>query len=108
MDLISKETSKWYFDKLSDTQIVMLQEFYLVNIDNNTLYYAFTENDREYLHVIPLDNQSSRSKYLLNNVSRFDVSQGKIMVSDVTSQEGDIYRTVFWIEYIFQMENYLG
>ena len=75
-------------------QFVLPQEFYLVSIDNNTLYYAVTENDREYLHVVPLDNKSSRAKYLLKNLTRFDVSQGNIMVSDMASQEGDIYRTV--------------
>lgn len=82
-------------DKFNDTKIVLPQEFYLANIDNDTLYYVVTENDREYLHVIPLGNSSSQDKYLLNNFSRFDVSQGNRIVNDMTSQEGDIYRTAY-------------
>lgn len=82
-------------NQLIDTQIVLPQEFYLAKVDNDILYYVTTKNNREYLHAVSLDDNSSHAKFLLNDLSRFDVSQGKIMVSDVASKEGDIYRTVY-------------
>lgn len=82
-------------DKLNETQIVLSQEFYLVKIDNAILYYVTSENGREYLHSVPLDNKSPSRKFLLNYLARYDVSQGNIMVSDMANQQGDIYRTEY-------------
>lgn len=95
VDLTTKEQSVIELDSFTDQQISLPKTFYLVKIDSGFLYYVTTENEREYLHAVPLDNKSSSSKYLLNHLSRYDVSRGNIMVSDMVNQEGNIYRTVY-------------
>lgn len=69
------------------------QYFYHVKIDQGMLYYMTTEDDVEYLHRVSLIGIDETTKYPLNPFSGYDVSQGKIMVSDMADREGDIYTT---------------
>lgn len=92
---VAQEQSAIHREYLMDTKIVLPKEFYLAKIDNKILYYVTSENNLEYLHTVPLANESLSSKTLLNPLSRYDVSHGKIMLSDMVNQEGDIYSTVY-------------
>ena len=81
--------------KFSKTQITLPKGFYHVKIDSNTLYYGSGESDGDYLNVVPLNDIDKSSKHLLNDFSSYDVSNGKIMLSDIESLEGDVHRTIY-------------
>jgi len=78
----------------TDTQVTLPNGFYLVKIDGNVLYYGTDESDSDYLNAVPLNNKNKDSKYLLNNFSSYDVSNNKIMLSDIDGLEGDVHRTM--------------
>jgi DNA-binding winged helix-turn-helix (wHTH) protein/Tol biopolymer transport system component len=86
-------------DELTKTQITLPNGFFHVKIDSSVLYYGSDENDNVYLNAVPLNNifNSSidqASKTLLNDFDGYDVSNGRIMVSDIESLEGDVHRTM--------------
>ena len=81
--------------KFSKTQITLPNGFYHVKIDSNTLYYGSGESDGDYLNVVPLNDIDKSSKHLLNDFNSYDVSNGKIMLSDIESLEGDVHRTIY-------------
>lgn len=78
-----------------NTQINLPTDFYHVKIDSNNLYYVNTENGNEYLYTVPLNKVDESSKLLLHGFSSYDVSKGRIIVSDVESIEGDVHRTMY-------------
>jgi DNA-binding winged helix-turn-helix (wHTH) protein len=80
--------------QLTKTHITLPKGFYHVKIDANLLYYGSDENDSEYINVVPLNNTGEVSKHHLNNFYSYDVSNGKIMLSDIESLEGDVHRTM--------------
>jgi DNA-binding winged helix-turn-helix (wHTH) protein/Tol biopolymer transport system component len=81
------------------TKITLPNGFYHVKIDDDFLYYGSDEKDSAYLNAVPLSNifNSSidkTSKYLLNDFNGYDVSNTKVMLSDLASLEGDVHRTM--------------
>jgi DNA-binding winged helix-turn-helix (wHTH) protein/Tol biopolymer transport system component len=80
--------------KFTKTQVTLPNGFFHVKIDANVLYYGSDESDGVYLNAVPLDNIDKSRKYLLNDFNSYDVSNGKIMLSDLESREGDIHRTM--------------
>jgi len=80
--------------KFTQTNTSLPNGFYRVKIDTNTLYFGSDENDSVYLNVVPLNHSTKGSKYLLNHFSGYDVNDGRIMVSDLESIEGDVHRTM--------------
>lgn len=70
------------------------EQFYHAKVDHRTLYYMTTENDVEFLHIVPLRGEEKTTKLPLYRFSNYDVTGGKIIVSDMLDREGDIYRTV--------------
>ncbi|NDV92614.1 hypothetical protein GTH32_15675 [Alteromonas sp. 345S023] len=70
------------------------EQFYHAKVDARTLYYITTENDVEFLHSVPLTGAGKTTKLPLYRFSNYDVTRGKIIVSDMADREGDIYRTV--------------
>lgn len=80
--------------KFTKTQVTLPNGFYHVKIDANVLYYGSDESDSVYLNAVPLNNIDKASKYLLNDFNGYDVSNGKIMLSDLESLEGDVHRTM--------------
>lgn len=81
--------------KLTSTQITLPNDFFHVKIDANTLYYGSNESNNVYLNAVPLDKIDKGSKYLLNDFNGYDVSNVKIMLSDLESLEGDVHRTMY-------------
>jgi len=86
-------------DEVTNTQITLPNDFFHVKIDSNVLYYGSDESDGIYLNAVPLNNivNSSidqASKTLLNDFDGYDVSNGRIIVSDIESLEGDVHRTM--------------
>jgi len=86
-------------DKLTKTQLTLPNDFYHVKIDANVLYYGGGENDGDYLNAVPLNTGlnlgiDKSTKYRLNDFNSYDVSNGKIMLSDIESLEGDVHRTM--------------
>jgi len=79
---------------LTNTQVTLPNDFYHVKIEANVLYYGSNEGDNDYLNAVPLNNIDKASKYLLNDFNSYDVINGKIMLSDIESLEGDVHRTV--------------
>ncbi|REL27452.1 hypothetical protein DXX93_13370 [Thalassotalea euphylliae] len=69
--------------------------FYHVKVDNGTLYYVLSENDKEYINIISLKNVRPKTKYLIQGFSSYDVANGKTIVSDIDSLEGDVHRTLY-------------
>lgn len=59
------------------------------------MYYGSGENDGDYLNVIPLNVNKESNKYLINDFNSYDVYNGKIMLSDIESIEGDVHRTMY-------------
>ncbi|WP_105188906.1 winged helix-turn-helix domain-containing protein [Pseudoalteromonas sp. T1lg48] len=84
-------------EKLSfiNTQISLPTDFYHVKVDSNNLYYVNAENDTEYLYVVPINRKSESWKLPLSNFSSYDVSKGRIIVSDSDILEGDVHRTMY-------------
>nr|WP_232848775.1 winged helix-turn-helix domain-containing protein [Bowmanella yangjiangensis] len=82
-------------DELINTNIILPTEFYHVKVDNGFLYYFTTEKDEEYLHIVPIDNSDEEKRFRFNEMSSYDVSKGKIMVSDKARSEGDIHQTMY-------------
>jgi hypothetical protein len=81
--------------KFTKTQVTLPNGFFLVKIDANVLYYGSDESDGAYLNAVPLNNIDKSRKYLLNDFNSYDVSNGKIMLSDLESREGDVHRTMY-------------
>ena len=81
--------------KFNATHISLPRGFYHVKVDGDILYYVTTEENKEYLHSVPLSSDELPSRYPINAFSSYDVSNGNIMVSDVEKLEGDVHRTVF-------------
>lgn len=80
--------------QLTNTQFTLPNEFYHAKIDNGIVYFVTTEESGEYLNIRPLDNTQPVNKLRLHQFKSFDVSKGKILLSDMASREGDIYRTL--------------
>lgn len=78
-----------------NTQVSLPTDFYHVKIDSNNLYYVSTENEKEYLYIVPLHKKYESSKLQLNNFSSYDVSDSRMIVSDADSIEGDVHRTMY-------------
>lgn len=78
-----------------NTQISLPTDFYHVKVDSNNLYYVNAENNDEYLHIVPINRKSESQKFPLNDFSSYDVSTGRLMVSDSDSLEGDVHRTMY-------------
>lgn len=81
--------------KFTKTQVTLPNGFFHVKIDANVLYYGSDESDGVYLNAVPLNNIDKSRKYLLNDFNSYDVSNGKIMLSDLESREGDVHRTMY-------------
>ena len=81
--------------KFTKTQVTLPNGFFHVKIDANVLYYGSDESDGAYLNAVPLNNIDKSRKYLLNDFNSYDVSNGKIMLSDLESREGDVHRTMY-------------
>ncbi|WP_042143223.1 MULTISPECIES: winged helix-turn-helix domain-containing protein [unclassified Pseudoalteromonas] len=79
---------------LTHTQLTLPTGFFHVKIDSNILYYGSGENDGDYLNAIPLNGNNKSNKYLINGFNSYDVYNGKIMLSDIESIEGDVHRTM--------------
>ncbi|WDD98121.1 hypothetical protein [Thalassomonas actiniarum] len=58
------------------------------------MYYGRGENNNGFLNALPLNNIDKGRKYLSNNFSGYDASNGKVMISDIESLEGDVHRTM--------------
>ncbi|NQY64113.1 MAG: winged helix-turn-helix domain-containing protein [Alteromonadaceae bacterium] len=80
--------------EFTKTQVTLPNGFFHVKIDANVLYYGSDESDSNYLNAVPINNIDKGSKYPLNDFSGYDVSNGKIIVSDIESLEGDVHRTM--------------
>lgn len=80
--------------KFTKTQVTLPNGFFHVKIDANVLYYGSDESDGVYLNAVPLNNIDKSRSYLLNDFNSYDVSNGKIMLSDLESREGDVHRTM--------------
>lgn len=78
----------------TDTQITLPKGFYHVKLDDNILYFVTTENDNEYLNAVSLRDNAQITKHVLNHFSSYDISNGKMILSDIESLEGDVHRTV--------------
>jgi DNA-binding winged helix-turn-helix (wHTH) protein len=81
-------------DEFTKTQVTLPNGFFHVKIDENVLYYGSDESDGVYLNVVPLNNIDKGSKFILNDFYGYDVSNGKVMLSDLESFEGDVHRTM--------------
>jgi len=81
-------------DELTKTKVTLPSGFYHVKIDGNILYYGSDESEGVYLNAMPLNNTDEDNKYLLNDFDGYDVSNGKILLSDIASLEGDVHRTI--------------
>ncbi len=98
--LLFSDDSTYNQLNLTNTQITLPNGFFHVKIDDNVLYYGSDENDNVYLNVVPLNtvlknNSAQSGKYLLNDFNGYDVSDGKIIVSEIESFEGDVHRTMY-------------
>ncbi|WP_167346348.1 winged helix-turn-helix domain-containing protein [Pseudoalteromonas arabiensis] len=91
---VANETAIFNTKQLISTEISLPEEFYSVKVDDGVLYYLKSENNQEYLNAVPLTDTKLRSKWLVKGFSSYDVSRGKIIVSDIKQQEGDIHRTM--------------
>ncbi|MBU2970811.1 winged helix-turn-helix domain-containing protein [Pseudoalteromonas sp. C2R02] len=80
---------------LTHTQLTLPKGFFHVKVDSNTLYYGSGENDGDYLNAIPLNGNNESNKYLINDFNSYDVYNGKIMLSDIESIEGDVHRSLY-------------
>jgi DNA-binding winged helix-turn-helix (wHTH) protein/Tol biopolymer transport system component len=80
--------------KFTKTQVTLPNGFYHVKIDANVLYYGSDESDGNYLNAVPINDIDKSSSYLSDGFSGYDVSNGKIMLSDLESLEGDVHRTM--------------
>jgi len=80
---------------LTHTQLTLPTGFFHVKVDSNTLYYGSGENDGDYLNAIPLNDNNESNKYLINDFNSYDVYNGRIMLSDIESIEGDVHRTMY-------------
>ena len=58
------------------------------------MYYGSDESDSIYLNAVPINNIAQGSQFLLNDFYGYDVSNAKIMLSDLESLEGDVHRTM--------------
>jgi DNA-binding winged helix-turn-helix (wHTH) protein len=81
-------------NKFTKTEISLPRGFFRVKIDANTLYYGSDENGGVYLNAVPLSNINKSRKYLVNDFNSYDVSNGKIILSDIESLEGDVHQTM--------------
>lgn len=79
---------------LEDTGVTLPNEFYHIKIDGKFLYYVTTEQDKEFLNSVPLNHLENKIQMRLNDFSSYDVSNGRIILSDLEKYEGDIHRTV--------------
>ena len=80
--------------EFTKTQVTLPTGFFHVKIDENTLYYGSDESDSIYLNAVPINNIEKGSQFILNEFYGYDVSNGKIMLSDLESLEGDVHRTM--------------
>ena len=80
--------------EFTKTQVTLPTGFFHVKIDANTLYYGSDESDSIYLNAVPINNIEKGSQFLLNDFYGYDVSNAKIMLSDLESLEGDVHRTM--------------
>jgi DNA-binding winged helix-turn-helix (wHTH) protein/Tol biopolymer transport system component len=80
--------------KLTKTKISLPNDFFHVKIDGNTLYYGNDESDSIYLNAVPINNIDDGSRYISDDFYGYDVSKGKIILSDLESLEGDVHRTM--------------
>lgn len=79
---------------LIDTGLSLPKGFYHPKIDGGVLSFVITEAGQEYLYRINIGDGTILEKHLLSEFSSYDVSNGKIMVSEVGDRQGNIYRTV--------------
>ncbi len=80
--------------KFTKTEITLPNGFFHVKIDGNVLYYGNDESESIYLNAVPIDNINKGNRYISDNFYGYDVSNGKIMLSDIESLEGDVHRTM--------------
>ena len=98
--LIEQKSNNLYRVDLEDNTLVAMNislpvGFYHVKVDNGTLYYVLSENEKEYINTISLKNAGSKTKHFVQGFSSYDVANGKTIVSDIDSLEGDIHRTLY-------------
>ncbi len=80
--------------EFTKTEITLPNGFFHVKIDGNILYYGTDESDSIYLNAVPINNIGKASRYISDDSHGYDVSNGKIMLSDIESLEGDVHRTM--------------
>lgn len=80
--------------ELTKTEVTLPNGFFHVKIDGNVLYYGSDESDSIYLNAVPINNIDQSSRYISNDFYGYDVSNGKIILSDLESLEGDVHRTM--------------
>lgn len=80
--------------ELTKTEVTLPNGFFHVKIDSNVLYYGSDESEGIHLNAVPIGNMSKSSSYILNDFYGYDVSNNKIMLSDLESLEGDVHRTM--------------
>lgn len=81
-------------NRFEDTNITLPNEFYHVKIDDDRLYYVTTEQGKECLNSVSLNQRANKIQHPLNDFSSYDVSNERILISDLESLEGNIHRTV--------------
>jgi len=80
--------------EFTKTEVTLPNGFFRVKIDGNVLYYGTDESDSIYLNAVPINNIDQSSRYVSDDFYGYDVSNGKIILSDLESLEGDVHRTM--------------
>jgi DNA-binding winged helix-turn-helix (wHTH) protein/Tol biopolymer transport system component len=79
--------------QFTQTKVTLPNGFFHVKIDGNVVYFGSDESNSIYLNALPINNTDKVSRYISNDFYGYDVSNGKIMLSDLESLEGDVHRT---------------
>lgn len=92
--LAEQDFSLYEFAQLANTTLRLPKLFFHAKIDNNVLYYGVPENNKTVLKAVSIKGNTQKERFELLDVLSYDVSNGKIMVSDIESLEGDVHRTM--------------
>lgn len=92
--LAEQDFNLYEFAQLTNTTLRLPSLFFHAKIDNNVLYYGVPENNKTVLNVLSIRDNTQIERFELLDFLSYDVSNSKVMVSDIESLEGDVHRTM--------------
>jgi DNA-binding winged helix-turn-helix (wHTH) protein/Tol biopolymer transport system component len=85
---------KKHSSTITATPITLPNGFFHAKIDNSILYYGSHHNGIDYLNAVPLQVNEKIQTYPIQGFNSYDVNRRKVILSNLHSREGDVYRTV--------------